>query len=75
MKLLSSELHSIMNALRNVAERDQNDIIANCASDLVVRLESLNATFGTTAKNFSSVDQQLIEYATKKQVDIKLLTS
>lgn len=75
MQLLPSELHSIMNALRTVAERDNNDIIANCASDLVVRLESLNATFGTTAKNFSAVDQQLIEYATKKQIDIKLLTS
>lgn len=75
MQLPPSELHSIMNALRTVAERDNNDIIANCASDLVVRLESLNATFGTTAKNFSAVDQQLIEYATKKQIDIKLLTS
>lgn len=75
MQISLTELHSIMSALRTVAERDQNDIIANCASDLVVRLESLNTTFGTTAKNFSAVDQQLIEYATKKPVDIKLLTS
>ena len=75
MQVSLTELHSIMGALRTVAERDKNDIIANCASDLVVRLESLNTTFGTTAKNFSSVDQQLIEYATKKPVDIKLLTS
>lgn len=75
MQFNTGDLHSIMSALRTVAERDNNDIIANCASDLVVRLESLNSTFGTTAKNFSSVDQQLIEYATKKPVDIKLLTS
>jgi hypothetical protein len=75
MQIPLSELHSILGALRTVAEKDTNDIIANCASDLVVRLESLNATFGTTAKNFSAVDQQLIEYATKKPVDIKLLTS
>lgn len=75
MQPLTNELHSILGALRTVAERDNNDIIANCASDLVVRLESLNAAFGTSAKNFSTVDQQIIEYATKKPVDIRLLIS
>jgi hypothetical protein len=44
-------LAQIQKGLRNCAERDHNDIIANAASDLAVRLEAVNTTFGMRLKD------------------------
>ena len=54
-------------ALRTTAERDANDIIANAASDLAVRLESVGTTFGTRIESLTSVDRQMIHYALNEQ--------
>ena len=59
-------LYQIQIALRNTAERDCNDIIANAASALAVRLESVGTAFGMKIKDLTSVDRQLIQYATNK---------
>ncbi len=56
-------LAEIQKALRNTAERDPNDIIANAASDLAVRLEAVNTTFGMRLKDLTEVDRQIIQYA------------
>lgn len=50
-------------ALCNTAERDQNDILANCASELSSRLETVNCAFGITLKDISATDYQLMQYA------------
>ena len=54
-------------ALRTTAERDANDIIANAASDLAVRLESVGTTFGTRIESLTGVDRQMIQYALNEQ--------
>jgi hypothetical protein len=59
-------LAKIQKALRNTAERDINDIIANSASALAVRLESVGTSFGMSLRDLTSVDQQLIKYALAK---------
>jgi hypothetical protein len=59
-------LYQIMQALRNTAERDRNDIIANSASALVVRLEGVGSAFGMTLKDLTNLDRQLIQYALKQ---------
>lgn len=60
-------LYEIQIALRTTAERDANDIIANCASALAVRLESVGTAFGMTLKDLTAVDRQLIQYALQQQ--------
>jgi hypothetical protein len=59
-------LYTIQKALRNTAEREINDIIANCASALAVRLEGVSSTFGMNLQELTSVDRQLIQYALAK---------
>lgn len=59
-------LYTIQKALRNTAERDVNDIIANCASALAVRLEGVGTAFGMSLKDLTAVDRQLIQYAVAK---------
>lgn len=56
-------LMEIQRSLRNTAERDLNDIIANAASDLAVRLESVGTAFGMTIRDLTDLDRQLIQYA------------
>jgi hypothetical protein len=56
-------LNIIQAALRNTAEQDHNDIIANSASALAVRLESVGTAFGMKISDLSTVDRQLIEHA------------
>ena len=56
-------LYQIQRALRNTAERDHNDIIANAASDLAVRLEAVGSAFGMRLRDLTGVDRQLIQYA------------
>jgi len=58
-------LAQIQKNLRNTAERDANDIIANAASDLAVRLEAVGTAFGMRIQDLTSVDRQLIQYATQ----------
>jgi len=58
-------LAQIQKNLRNTAERDANDIIANAASDLAVRLEAVGTTFGMKLADLTGVDRQLIQYATQ----------
>jgi hypothetical protein len=53
-------LHEIQLALRTTAERHDNDIIANAASALVVRLETVNTAFGMHLGDLTQLDQQLI---------------
>lgn len=60
-------LYEISIALRTTAERDANDIIANSASALAVRLESVGTAFGMTLKDLTAVDRQLIQYAVQQQ--------
>jgi hypothetical protein len=59
-------LYRIQIALRNTAERDINDIIANSASALAVRLEGVGTAFGMKINELTAVDRQLIQYALKK---------
>jgi hypothetical protein len=58
-------LHQIQKALRNTAERDRNDIIANSASALAVRLEAVGTAFGMRLTDLTNLDRQLIQYALK----------
>jgi molecular chaperone GrpE (heat shock protein) len=58
-------LAQIQKNLRNTAERDHNDIIANAASDLAVRLEAVGTAFGMQLRDLTGVDRQLIQYATQ----------
>jgi hypothetical protein len=59
---------TIMGLLRNVAEVDPNDIIANAASQLAVDLELPNK-----AKNLTDTEKSLIRYAFKKRGRYQLL--
>jgi len=58
-------LAQIQKGLRNCAERDPNDIIANAASDLAVRLEAVNTNFGMRLKDLTDLDRQIIQYSMK----------
>ena len=60
-------LHQIQKALRNTAERDRNDIIANSASALAVRLEAVGTAFGMRLTDLTNLDRQLIQYALRTQ--------
>lgn len=64
-------LHKIQGALRNTAERDDNDIIANAASALAVRLDTVGTTFGMSLKDLTKLDQQLIQHALRTQGESK----
>lgn len=62
-------LVEIQGALRTMAEQEPNDILANSASDLAVRLETAGTTFGMALADLTDVDRQLIQHAmTYKQV-------
>lgn len=50
-------------ALRTTAEKDPNDIIANSASALAVKLETFGTNFGTTLSDITDTDYKLIDYA------------
>lgn len=70
MKLTAANIQNIMKALRDVAEKDSNDVIANRASDLAWRLEGA----GTSVFNMSNDtskwkdwEYQLAQYAFQKQ--------
>lgn len=56
-------LSAMVGALRNTAERDNNDIIANAASDLATRLDRVGTVFGTRLEDLTELDHQIIEHA------------
>jgi hypothetical protein len=56
-------LFSIQAALRTMAEQEPNDLLANSASALAVRLESVGTSFGMTLESLTDVDRQIIQHA------------
>lgn len=70
MKLTTSNLQTIMQYLRNVAEVDPNDDIANAASDLTYRLEGAGTSVFNMSMDFtewSMLDQETAKYAIGKR--------
>jgi hypothetical protein len=70
MKLSTSNLQQIMQYLRNVAEVDPNDDIANAASDLAYRLEGAGTSvfnMGMDFTEWSVLDQETAKYAIGKR--------
>lgn len=65
MKLTASQIQTIQQRLRNVAEVDENDTIANSASQLAVDLEYVRTPF-----DYNSLEehlQNLVQYAIAKR--------
>ena len=62
MKLTATQTQQIKQLLRNVAEVDPNDIIANTASQLAVDLE-----LPAKINNLSELELHLIQYAFTKR--------
>ena len=65
MKLTAAQIQTIQGRLRNVAEVDANDTIANAASQLAVDLEYVRTPF-----DYNSLEehlQTLIQYAISKR--------
>jgi hypothetical protein len=60
---IQAEWPETLGALRSVAEQDPNDIIANAASALVVRLETVGTVWGMQLSELSDLDRQLIQYS------------
>jgi hypothetical protein len=70
MKLTVNNLQTIMQYLRNVAEVDPKDDIANAASDLAFRLEGAGTSVFHMGMNFaewSMLDQETVKYAISKR--------
>jgi hypothetical protein len=59
------QLHQVLGALRNAAERDSNDIIANACSRLSVDIEYDNRDWKDQVKTFSELQRRIIAYALK----------
>ena len=62
MKLTAHQIQQFKQLLRNVAEVDPNDIIANRASQLAVDLEQ-----PTKISNLTEQEIQLVQYAVSKK--------
>ena len=70
MKFSVKQIQEIMQYLRNVAEVDPNDEIANAASSLAYRLESAGTSVFDMSMDFNRwtpVDQQTAQYAIRKR--------
>lgn len=65
MKLTARDIQQIQGHLRNVAEVDPNDRIANAASQLSVDLESVALPFDYSS--LESHQQALVQYAIRKR--------
>ena len=65
MKLNARDVQKIQALLRNVAEVDPNDIIANRASQLAVDLEHVKFPFAYDALN--DAEKMLVQYAIQKK--------
>jgi predicted nucleic acid-binding protein len=76
MKLTVQNLQQIMQYLRNVAEVDPNDEIANAASSLAYRLESAGTSVFDMPMDFdrwTPLDQATAKYAISKRNKYVLL--
>jgi|GEM_PF-2846616 len=62
MFISDEQAHKLLNPLYNVAEKDQNDVIANAASALAVRIETKKSRYLLT-----TLEQRIIQYALKNQ--------
>ena len=71
MKLNTRNQQQIMGYLRNVAEVDPRDEIANAASQLAVDMELWSNT--VDFETLRPIDQQLIQYAVRKRNQYVLL--
>jgi hypothetical protein len=71
MKLNAQNIQRIQGYLRNVAEVDPNDIIANRASQLAVDLELVCVPFEYLS--LSEAEQALVQYAIRKREQYVLL--
>lgn len=58
MIISDTQARSILLSLYNIAEKDKNDVIANAASELAVRLES-----SKRVHTLSEIDARIIRYA------------
>ena len=70
MKFSVKQIQELMQYLRNVAEVDPNDQIANAASSLAYRLESAGTSVFDMSMDFNRwtpVDQQTAQYAIHKR--------
>ena len=70
MKLTVQQLQTIMQYLRNVAEVDPNDQVANAASSLAYRLEGAGTSVFDMSMDFSKwreLDQKTAQYAISKR--------
>lgn len=65
MKLTIQNIQQIQGYLRNVAEVDPDDVIANGASQLAVDLEYVNAPFEFDSLN--AAEQAMVHYAIRKR--------
>lgn len=65
MKLNAQNVQKIQALLRNVAEVDPNDIIANRASQLAVDLEHVRFPFAYDS--LSEAERMLVQYAVSKR--------
>jgi len=61
MMITDSQARKIILSLYNVAEKDKNDVIANAASALAVRLEMVKQ-----AHVLSDLETRIIQYAAQK---------
>jgi len=70
MKLTVQNLQQLMQYLRNVAEVDPDDRIANAASSLAYRLEGAGTSVFDMSMDFTrwtELDQQTAQYAIRKR--------
>ena len=70
MQLNAQNIQQIQGYLRNVAEVDPNDTIANSASQLAVELEWVKTPF--LYESLSEAERALVQYAIQKR-DIYVL--
>lgn len=76
MKMSVQTLQRIMQLLRNVAECDPNDRIANACADLAYRLEGAGTSVFDMPMDYnrwSEVDRAAVDYAIGKRNTYKLL--
>ena len=71
MKLNARQVQGLMQHLRNVAECDDNDIIANAASQIAYELETVPLPFDFDSLNQKR--QQVCRYAYSKREEYVLL--
>jgi hypothetical protein len=65
MNITDLQARKFLPSLYNVAEKDQNDIIANAASSLAVKFESAKRTHV-----ISEIERRLLSYALKQNPQV-----